>query len=78
MIGMETEPMVGLVMVVCSVVIMFRAYYTYSKRLRMIKSDDYSLPFYDKYNPHFLMILFVCPAVVFIIRHGISIAKTLS
>jgi uncharacterized membrane protein YidH (DUF202 family) len=75
MVGTGIEPTLGLVMIICSFIILLRAHYTFKLRMKMIKDDDfYRYPFYDRYNPHFLMILFVVPAVVMIIKNGIHIA----
>jgi len=74
MVGAGIEPMLGLVMIVCSFIILLRAYYTFQLRMQMIKDDEFDrYPFHDRYNPHFLMILFVVPAIVLIIKNGMHI-----
>lgn len=74
MVGTGIEPTLGLVMIVCSFIILLRAYYTFTTRMKMIKDDEFNkFPFHDRYNPHFLMILFVIPACVMIIKKGMLI-----
>jgi len=69
--GAGIDPVTGIVLAVCSLLILFRAYYVYRERLKMIQSDKYREDFHDKLGPHLLMILFVVPTVVFIINQAI-------
>jgi len=73
LIGLSVDPKLGLVLAICSVITLFRAYYVYNERLKMIQSSNYKPRFDDRYGPHLLMLLFVIPAVVGIVRYGVKL-----
>jgi len=74
MVRAGIEPTMGIVMIVFSVMILFRAFYIFKVRMEMIKDNEFDrYPFYDRYNPHFLMIMLVVAAVVVIVKNGMHI-----
>merc|ERR1719436_1677532 len=57
--GTGIDPITGIVLALCSLLILIRSYMVYLDRLKMIQSDKYRETFHDKYGPHLLMILFI-------------------
>lgn len=76
LIGLGVDPVIGMVLAICSLLTLVRSYYVYNQRLKMIQSTKYKQRYDDKYGPHFLLLLFVIPALVHIIR--LMISKPLS
>merc|ERR1719192_399195 len=72
--GTGIDPITGIVLALCSLLILVRSYMVYLDRLKMIQSDKYRETFHDKYGPHLLMILFIVPVIVFIVRSAIMLS----
>jgi len=75
--GLGIDPVLGLVLAICSLLTLFRAYYVYWERLKMIQSSKYKVRLDDKCGPHFLLLILVVPSIVFIIKYGIKLVAIL-
>lgn len=60
------EPITGILLTIFSLMILFRAYYMYRIRLKMLLARNFDTPFYDPYGPHMIVFLFVVPTITYL------------
>jgi uncharacterized membrane protein YidH (DUF202 family) len=66
LLGFQHEPVTGIILTLCSMVILFRAFYMYQLRQRMLIDKNFDHVFYDPYGPVMIMVLFVVPALTYL------------
>ena len=66
LLGFQYEPVTGSVLIIFSLIILFRSYWMYHIRLNMLKERNFQDPFHDNWGPPLLVALFVLPTLTYL------------
>eukprot|EP00484_Ammonia_sp_Unknown_P000637 CAMPEP_0197021536 /NCGR_PEP_ID=MMETSP1384-20130603/2430_1 /TAXON_ID=29189 /ORGANISM="Ammonia sp." /LENGTH=484 /DNA_ID=CAMNT_0042449379 /DNA_START=38 /DNA_END=1489 /DNA_ORIENTATION=- len=66
LLGFQYEPITGSVLIIFSLIILFRSYWMYRIRLKMLIQRNFQDPFHDPWGPPLLVALFVLPTITYL------------
>ena len=66
LLGFQYEPVTGSVLIIFSMIILFRSYWMYRIRLKMLIERNFQDPFHDPWGPPLLLSLFVLPTLTYL------------
>jgi len=66
LLGFQYEPVTGSVLIIFAMIILFRSYWMYRVRLRMLIERNFQDPFHDPWGPPLLLSLFVLPTLTYL------------
>mmetsp|Transcript_28502 Transcript_28502/g.25161 ORF Transcript_28502/g.25161 Transcript_28502/m.25161 type:complete len:485 (+) Transcript_28502:72-1526(+) len=66
LLGFQYEPVTGSVLIIFSLIILFRSYWMYRIRLKMLIERNFQDPFHDPWGPPLLVALFVLPTITYL------------
>ena len=66
LLGFQYEPVTGIILIIFSLIILFRSYYMYHIRLTAMINKNFEDPFHDPWGPPLLVILFVLPTLTYL------------